>query len=140
MVKLSDLRTDSWFKLLLSIKRGASPKIADLAAALRRGEGVPPEAQQYIASLLDGSASKRGRPVDDLHPEIRKALTKYKQNVDAASLVLTVTGLMDEMSDAPDPLNAALKELAKVRHVSEDTMGRYYKQAVRRYGAHSPKK
>jgi hypothetical protein len=69
-VKLADIRSDSWFQLVSAIKRGEHPKHRLLAAALRRGEDVPPAAQDYLAKIVERPRSgslTRGRPRKPLY-------------------------------------------------------------------------
>ena len=61
MAKLSDLREDSWSVICARIRNDEHPREDDLAAALRRGEVVPPEAQAYLADLLEGRIDRRGQ-------------------------------------------------------------------------------
>jgi len=61
-VKLSDLRYDSWASIARALRDGLRPELADLLAALGRGEPyVPAIAQEYLAELLDAK-DRRGRP------------------------------------------------------------------------------
>jgi hypothetical protein len=63
-LKAADLRNDSWLQLVLAIQRGEHPDHDLLAAALRRGESVPPEAQAYLARIIEKARSLApGRPL-----------------------------------------------------------------------------
>ena len=62
MAKLNDVREDSWSVICSQIRKREHPSKHHLAAALRRGEAVPPEAQAYLADLLEGRLDRRGRP------------------------------------------------------------------------------
>jgi len=63
-MKLSDFKPDSWFQIVLAIRRGEHPSQADIGTAIERsvrdGEAIPPEGMIYVARLLKGEL-KRGR-------------------------------------------------------------------------------
>jgi hypothetical protein len=61
VAKLNDLRDHSWVVICARIRNREHPREDDLAAALRRGEVVPPEAQAYLANLLEGRIDRRGQ-------------------------------------------------------------------------------
>src|SRR5688500_6889777 len=62
-VKLADIRSDSWFQLVVAIERKERLDHRLLAAALRRGENVPAAAQEYLANVVEKAPSlSRGRP------------------------------------------------------------------------------
>lgn len=59
-MKPTDWRSDSWFQIVVALRRGDRPSPEDIAAALRRGEHIPKEGQNYLAGLVDGSQKKKG--------------------------------------------------------------------------------
>ena len=64
IVKLTDLRLDSWASIVQEISKGGDPSKKHLIAALRRQEpSIPGEAQVYLARLINGEVDRRGRPV-----------------------------------------------------------------------------
>src|SRR5437762_7455007 len=52
-----------WADVSRIVAAGGKPDLDDIAFLLRLGEPVPPDVQNYLADLLDGSLSRsKGRP------------------------------------------------------------------------------
>jgi hypothetical protein len=111
-VKLADLRSESWAQLVSAIRRGEHPEHRLLAAALRRGENVPPEAQAYLARIVEKAPSLRGRG----RPRGPKSKAKG---------ILWEDLLLDER----DVLIATLKEqrVAKAAQVADERLEKKYR-------------
>lgn len=63
IVRLKDLRLDSWPTIASDLKKGLYPADKYLLVALRRHEtSIPAEVQAYIADLIEGKIDRRGRP------------------------------------------------------------------------------
>jgi hypothetical protein len=121
-LRIADLGPDSWFQILLTIKRGEHPSRDNLAAALRRGESVPP-ARKYIAGLLDGSVSviARGRPKTWAGPD------RYSDLISEVNLQRSRLRSEGERC----PMRKALQVVADRHHISAETAEKYYRRGWR---------
>jgi hypothetical protein len=124
MPKLSDISLASWRSIVATIRRGEHPETRWICEALRRGESAPPEAQNYIAGLLDKSIKKRGRPrlptPLSLRRQIRRPLMED-------ALLLEVERMARRVGE-----DTAIERVQKRRGIQKDTMGRYLAAARRR--------
>ena len=122
MATLKDVRVDSWSVLASKIRKREHPSKHHLAAALRRGEAVPPEAQVYLADLLEGCLDRRGRP--------RESKKKWS----GASLLWLIMSMDDlvehyETSRANKPVQSALSDLGTKYNLDPDSLNVYLKEA-----------
>ena len=118
MVRIADLKYDSWLQIAITLKRGKHPSRAHLISALRRGEPVPPEAQAYIAGLLDGTVVARGRPSTWAGPY---PYTGLMSEVDSQRVRFEIAG---ERS----PMRKAFEVVAARHHISPETAEKYYRK------------
>jgi len=140
MVKLSDLRDDSWLQIEGLLKAGGQPTRANLAAALRRNEPtIPGIAQDHMASLLTGKIKRRrggqALPVGE-HPAFYPAWKKLREQTQEWSLIITVVDLAKEKKgDEKARIQAAIEELAATgkRRPSPASLRRRYTKACTRW-------
>ena len=119
--------------IVARIKNGERPSKHHVAAALRRGEAVPLEAQVYAADLLEGRIDRRGRPKsgDKKWPDIKLSLLQMQMD----ELVFSYKA---EMKSAPRRgardnrvVQRAQQDLAKKYKLEPDTLQRYLRQAAK---------
>jgi hypothetical protein len=121
-VKIEDLKDHSWHVIVARIESGQHPPGHHLTTALRRGEPVPPQAQSYIADLLDGRLDRRGRP--------KKTKRKWS-DIDLLFLLMETDDLVERYKAAGSDksVQSALNDLASKYKLDPDTLNVYLKQA-----------
>jgi hypothetical protein len=134
MVKLSDLRKDSWWMIEELLKAGGEPLPEHIIAALKRGEPVPARAQAYIAELLAGKRKKgrRSTPPGE-HPLIYPVIKRARDISEEGELIMTVYQLAKQFSAKADPIQAAIDKIASARSVQPITVRRKFTKACARH-------
>jgi hypothetical protein len=121
VANLKDLREDSWLVISARIGSGEHPLKDHLAAALRRGEAVPPQVQAYLADLLEGRLDRRGRP--------RKSKKKWS-GASLLWLIMSMDDLVEHYeSRANKPVQSALSDLGTKYNLDPDSLNVYLKDA-----------
>lgn len=127
-MKLSDFLSDNWAVIVRELSYGGRPKKEYLAAALRRHESVPSEAQDYIAALLDNSKGQ-GRPLRSKDDPYAQSNRRQRENLKHAFLVAQIDELIKSgEATGPNPLDSAFKIL--VKGGTQDAIRRRYRKAV----------
>jgi hypothetical protein len=125
-VKVSDMRVDSWFQILLAIERGERPSNAVLHRAFMRGEPLGAEQQRTLAKLF---GRKRGAPKKS---EASKAYAKEVTRFKDVSIYLLVREATDKLRQegVADPQQKAFERVAKETRCGDAaTVRRRYRRA-----------
>ena len=134
MAKLSDFRADRWPVIERLLAAGGEPKRDDLLSALDQEKAIPPLAKAHIAALLDGRVKKRGRravPLGEI-PSHHKFSKREFKKLQEHHLVYSVRKLAKKLNAEKDPTQAAIEQIALVRHVDASTIRRYFLKALAR--------
>jgi hypothetical protein len=121
-MKLADIKDHSWHVIVARIENGEHPPKHHLIIALRRGETVPPQAQSYIADLLEGRLKRRGRP---------KGSQKKRSDNDLLLLLIEMDDLVERYKEAGSNkrVQSAREALASEYDLEPDSLEVYLKQA-----------
>jgi len=132
MAKLSDLREDSWSVICARIRNDEHPLEDHLAAALRRGEVVPPEAQAYLADLLEGRIDRRGQRRNKRRKWSETELMVLQMQMDEFVHRYTLDMKSGRRRGARDRkvVQRAQEHLAAQHHLEPETIQLYLRQAA----------
>jgi hypothetical protein len=132
VAKLNDLRDHSWVVICARIRNREHPREDDLAAALRRGEVVPPEAQAYLANLLEGRIDRRGQRRNKRRKWSETELMLLQMQMDEFVYRHTLDMKSDRRRGARDRkvVQRAQEDLVAQHHLEPETIQLYLRQAA----------
>jgi len=132
MAKLSDLREDSWSVICARIRNDEHPLEDHLAAALRRGEVVPPEAQAYLADLLEGRIDRRGQRRNKRRKwsEIQLMMLQMQMDELVHSYMLEMKSGRRRGALDRKVVQRAQQDLAAQHHLEPESIQLYLRQAA----------
>jgi hypothetical protein len=135
-VKLDDLRGDSWHSITRAIAAGNYPSKDLVARALRRGESVPPEAQKFIATVIEskakGPSGRRPYSLDDLHKlidEVHWLIRLFKIEWEEIRRCDWYPEFADKYGRRKRSVAAVHFVIGKRRHITPESVGKLIQRA-----------